>query len=486
MRIPRAAAAGLALPALLLGIACSTNPATGKRQLNLYSEQQEVAMGRQYNQQVEQQIGLYDDPELQRYLDRLGKSLAARSERPELPWTFAVVDDASINAFALPGGFIYVTRGLMSHVSSEAELAGVLGHEIGHVTGRHQVNQLSKQQLTQLGLTLGMILTPEARQYGDIANLAGGLLFLKFGRDDERQADDFGLRYLQSAGYPAQAMGEVFGLLSRVSRAEGEGQGRLPSWLATHPDPEERRARMETQYASLPDSATSPAWRREPYLDRMDGVVYGPDPRQGFFQRGVFYHPELRFRIETPRGWRGVNQRQAVVWQPPQKDALFVLTLAEERDPRRAAQKFFAQQGIAAVGDLPRGIAATGAEFQAQTQQGVLQGAVGFLEHQGRVFQLLGFAQPGDWRRYGDEIARAMASFERESDSEVLRAQPMRVDVVKLDRAMTLAEFDRRYPSTVPLQKVALLNNLEPNTALRAGDEVKRVVGGPRGGMDLG
>jgi predicted Zn-dependent protease len=485
MRIPRAAFAGLALPALLIAAACSSNPATGKRQLNLYSEQQEVAMGRQYNQQIEQQIGLYPDPELQRYVDRLGKSLAARSERPNLPWTFAVVDDASINAFALPGGFIYVTRGLMSHVSSEAELAGVLGHEIGHVTGRHQVNQLSKQQLTQLGLTLGMILSPEARQYGDIANLAGGLMFLKFGRDDERQADDLGLRYLSSTGYPPQAMSEVFGMLSRVSAAEGEGQGRLPSWLATHPNPEERQARMETHYASLPDSAGSPAWRREPYLAQMDGVVYGPDPRQGFFRRGVFYHPELGFRLEAPRGWKGINQRQAVVWQPPQKDALFVLTLAQGNDPRRAAQQFFNQQGVSAVGDLPRGIRATGAEFQAQTQQGVLQGAVGFLEHRGQVYQLLGFAQPGDWRQYGDDVARAMASFERETDREILEAQPMRVDVVKLDRAMSLAEFDRRHPSTVPLQKVALLNNVEPNTQLRAGDEVKRVVGGPRGGMEL-
>jgi predicted Zn-dependent protease len=484
MRTPRALAGAL-LSLAVLGIACSTNPATGKKQLNLYSQDQEVALGRQYHEQVVQQIGLYEDEELQRYIDRLGKQLAARSERPELPWHFAVVDDPAINAFALPGGYIYATRGLMSHVNSEAELAAVLGHEIGHVTARHQMNQMSKQQLTQIGLTLGMILSPEARRYGDLANLAGGLMFLKFGRDAERQADDLGLEYMQTNGYPPQAMGEVFGLLSRVSA--NEGQGRLPGWLATHPDPEERKQRMQTHYASAPDSTDSPSWRRQAYLQQMDGVVYGPDPREGFFRDGVFYHPEMRFSVRSPQGWKGINQKQAVVWQPPQNDALFALTLAQDSDPRTAARRFFSQQGVAAIGDLPlapRGVSAVGAEFQAQTQQGPLQGAVSFIEHQGRVFQLIGFSQPGGWRRYDSEIARAMATFQRENDPEVVNVKPMRVDLVRLDRAMTLAEFDRRFPSTVPLQKVALLNNVEPNTRLERGVEVKRVVGGPAGGMD--
>src|SRR5687768_7895465 len=124
---------------------CSTNPATGKKQLAFVSEEQEIAMGREADQQVSQQLGLYDDPELQAYVSQLGKRLAADSERPNLPWTFRVVDDPIVNAFALPGGYIYVTRGLMSHLTSEAELVSVLGHEIGHVTGRHSVEQMSKQ-----------------------------------------------------------------------------------------------------------------------------------------------------------------------------------------------------------------------------------------------------------------------------------------------------------------------------------------------------
>ena len=147
--------------ALSLLLGCATNPATGKPQLALISEQQEIELGRQNDQQVQQQLGLYPDPRLQDYVNRVGQKLAAASERPNLAWTFRVVDDPVVNAFALPGGHIYVTRGLMTHLTSEAELAAVLGHEIGHVTARHSVEQMSKQQLAQIGLLAGAILSPE-------------------------------------------------------------------------------------------------------------------------------------------------------------------------------------------------------------------------------------------------------------------------------------------------------------------------------------
>jgi predicted Zn-dependent protease len=480
MRTMRAAAGWLAVPALLAVIACSTNPATGRRQLNLYSQEQEIALGRQYDQQVLQQIGAYQDRDLQAYVDRLGRELAARSERPDLPWHFAVVDDPAVNAFALPGGYIYVTRGLLDHLGSEAELAGVMGHEIGHVTGRHSVNQLSKQQLTQLGLTLGMILSPQAARYGDLANLAGGLIFLKFSRDDERQADELGLRYISRSGYAPQAMSTVFTLLSRVSKVE-QG-GRLPDWLATHPNPDERLKLMQTYYTRLPTGLGSEGWRRDPYLQSLDGVLYGPDPREGFFRNGVFYHPELGFRIESPRGWKGTNQKQAVVWQPRGNDALLALTLSEGGSPRAAAERFFAQQGVQLVGQWPlqpRG--AVGGQFAADTQQGQVTGAVTFVEAGGKVYQLLGFAPQGAFRGYADEVGRAMESFARVSSRELGRVDPWRVDVVRIGEPMTLREFDRRYPSTVGIERVALLNNAEADTRFAAGERVKRVVGGVPG-----
>ncbi len=202
-----------------LASGCSVNPATGKRQLSLIPESQEIAMGQQYDQQAAGSLGLYDDPELAAYVSALGKELAATSERPDLPWTFRVVDDPTVNAFALPGGYIYVTRGILAHLESEAELAGVVGHEIGHVTARHSVNQISKQQLAGLATMGAMIAKPELQQFGGLAETGLGLMFLKFGRDDERQSDDLGLRYLQRANYDPRPMADVMEMLDLVSSA---------------------------------------------------------------------------------------------------------------------------------------------------------------------------------------------------------------------------------------------------------------------------
>src|SRR6059058_5783318 len=190
--------------AMLAGVGaggCAVNPATGSRQLMLISESQEIAMGRDYDKQVAASIGLYPDSGLQRYMQQFGARLAGSSERPNLPWSFRVVDDPVVNAFALPGGYIYVTRGILAHLNSEAELAGVVGHEIGHVTARHSASQMSKQQLAQLGLAVGAIASPELGRYAGLASQALGVLFLKYSRDNESQADDLGLRYLRRAAY---------------------------------------------------------------------------------------------------------------------------------------------------------------------------------------------------------------------------------------------------------------------------------------------
>src|SRR5215207_11617967 len=230
-------AGSLALPS------CSTNPATGKSQLAFVGEEKEIAMGREADKRVVAQLGLYPAQQVQEYVNRLGQKIAADSERPNLPWTFRVGDDPVVNAFALPGGFIYVTRGLLTHLTSEAELVSVIGHEIGHVTGRHSVEQMSKAQLAQVGLIAGMLLKPElAQQFGDLAQTGLGLLFLKYGRDDEREADDLGLRYLNRENYDPREMAPVFETLGRVSAQQG--QGRVPGWLSTHPAPENRVSRI--------------------------------------------------------------------------------------------------------------------------------------------------------------------------------------------------------------------------------------------------
>lgn len=476
------AAALLACFALLFVANCSTNPATGKPQLAMVSEAQEVSMGREAAQQAAQQIGLYEDAELQAYVSRLGKELAAQSERPNLPWSFQVVDDPSVNAFALPGGFIFVTRGLMTHLTSEAELVSVLGHEIGHVTGRHSVEQMSKAQLAQIGLVAGMILQPElARSYGDLAQTGLGLLFLKYGRDDEREADDLGLRYLVAENYDPREMPQVFETLRRVSEREAQG-GRVPGWMSTHPTPENRIERISSQVASLDRDFSKATVGRERYLQAMDGVVFGQNPREGYFRGNTFIQPELGFQIEFPQGWKASNQKQAVGAISSREDAVVVVSLSGQSSPEQAAREFFSQQGIVqgqALRGNAGGLPTVSRTFGVQRgQSGDLQGIAAFVEHNNRVYQILGYTLADRARNYDNELSSALGSFSRVTDRRLLDVDPQRLDVVSLPSAMTLQEFDRRYPSTVDLQTLAIINQAQPSTRFDAGTEVKRVVGG--------
>src|SRR5204863_9197522 len=214
---------------------------------------------------------------------------------PTLPWSSRVVVDPAVNAFALPGGYIYVTRRILAHLITEAELAGVVGHEIGHVTARHSVSQLSKQPLAQIGLAVGTIASPDFERFAGLASAGLGVLFLKYSRDAERQADDLGLRYMRRVNYDPREMPHVFEMLTRVSQAQGGG--RVPEWLATHPDPENRRGRIEQEVAALPQSFSGVAVNRDPYLRQLDGLVFGNNPREGYFKGTRFFHPELRFRL---------------------------------------------------------------------------------------------------------------------------------------------------------------------------------------------
>lgn len=467
------------IAALATATACATNPATGERELSLIGEAQEIEMGRAAHRDVEAAFGFVDDPGLQQYVQRIGERLASQSERPDLPWTFRLVDDPTVNAFALPGGFVYVTRGLLAHVGSEAELAAVIGHEIGHVTARHAVRRISRAQLANLGLGVGMILSPELRRFGDVAGTGLGLLFLKYSRDDERQSDDLGLRYLRAAGYAPGAMADVFATLERASRESGAG--RLPDWLSTHPAPEERRQRVTQEIARLPRDSLGGAVERDAYLRRLDGLVYGPDPREGFFRAGEFLHPDLRFRMKFPSGWNAQNRKRAVIAASPQGDALVGLDLVPQTTLETAARAFASQPGVQVAGFTRRtvhGLSAAASLFEVALEDGTrLRGVSQFVEHGGRIYRLLGYAPRSRWRFHERAVATTLASFAPLTDPAVLAVQPQRIRVVELPVSMTVQEFNRSFPSTVPLDVVARLNQSQPAERLPAGRLLKRVVG---------
>jgi predicted Zn-dependent protease len=473
----RSLAGRLALVALPLAAAgCATNPATGGTQLSLISENQEIAMGRDAAAEVDVSMGLYDDAALQAYVDSVGQVLAAASERPQLPWRFRVVDDPVINAFALPGGYIYLARGIMTHFNSEAELASVLGHEIGHVTARHSVEQISRAQLAGVALIAGSVFVPEIAQYSGILSQSLGLLFLKFGRDDEKESDGLGFRYMTRVGYDPEGAVSMFETLKRQRDAAGGNP--IPEWASTHPDPGNR---VEMAAARI-DSAgiTQGATRRDAYLSRIDGIVYGPNPRHGYFRDNVFLHPDLAFRIDFPEGWKNQNLPRAVVSLSPDEDAIIQLTISEESAPDVAANIFFAQDGIQRTGYASRqvnGLPAVIGSFRAQTRDAVLAGQVLFIQHRNVTYELIGYTSESRVRRYQDEFADALGTFKPLRDRRALAVEPKRIEIVELRNGMTIERFNQRYPSTVPMDELLLINGLAEGAVLTAGSHVKRVVG---------
>ncbi len=466
---------GLAGGALLSLSACAVNPATGGRMFSLVSEGQEIDMGQQAMLQVDASMGLYDDPELQAYVDSVGQAMAAVSERPDLPWSFKVVDDPVINAFALPGGPVYLARGIMAHFNSEAEMASVLGHEIGHITARHSVEQISRAQLMQIGLVASVVLVPELRPFGDA--LGGGLsiLFLKFGRDDESQSDQLGFRYMTRLGYDPQGAVDMFEILERQRESTGST---VPEWQSTHPDPGNRVLAAEQRIAS--SQIEGGIVRDEEFLRRIDGMTFGKDPAQGFFVDGRFVHPDLRLQFRFPEGWATQNAPTAVLAQSPERDAVMQLTLAEGSTPEEAATEFFSQQGIERLGARSRtvnGLRAVQGTFRVATQDGTLDGQVLFVRHADLVFRFMGYTPSSRMGTYAVTFERSLESFAPMNEERWIGLEPRRLDIVRVPAEMTVERFFMRFPSTVTLETVRVINGWEVGHVIPEGSLVKRVVG---------
>lgn len=475
----------VAFPSIALAcvtlVGCPVNPATGERQLIMISESQEIQMGQQVAEQVEVSYGLYDDPPLAAYVNEVGQKLAATSERPNLPWSFKVVDDPIINAFALPGGPIFVTRGILAYFNSEAEMAAVLGHEIGHVTARHSAEQMSRAQLAGAGLELGAVLSSDIARYRGVLGTGLGLMFLKFGRDDERQSDDLGFRYMGNAGYDRSEAVDVFTMLDRVS---GESGGGLPGWLSTHPNPGERVERMRQQLAE--SGASGGTVGRDRYLQHIDGIVFGQNPREGYFEDMLFLHPDLAFQFRFPSGWKTQNTKAYVAGVNEAGDAAIELRLAEESTPEAAMDAFLANQGIeprSSRSATPvNGLPATWADFQAQTQEALLAGIAVFIQYDGRVYRILAYTVSDKFSTQEGTFRGALSSFDRLTDPTALNVQPQRLELVRISQSMSIEGFAQQYPSAVPVETLAIINAVQAGATIPAGTTLKRVVGGSDGG----
>jgi predicted Zn-dependent protease len=469
---------------LALSAACATNPVTGKRELSLMSEAQEVQIGQQSDTDIRKEMGVYPDEALQAYVDGLGQRLAAASHRPNLQWHFAVVDVAAVNAFALPGGYIYVTRGILPYLDNEAELAGVLGHEIGHVTARHASQQYTRAiggELAVIGLGA---FVPSSRQFGQLVSTGVGVLFLKYSRDDELQADDLGAQYEAKGGWDPMAVPEFLTTLGRLD-AQSDRQG-IPNWLMTHPQPADRVQRVQNKAQQLRTGVPTPVTNRDAYLQRVDGIVFGDDPREGIVRGSDFLHPALRFAVRMPPGWEIMNSKTAVVAKDPEADRYVVLQIADgakgQSLPDTAAQTM-ANAGFQTADAGPsriNGLEAYVGTYrggQDQASEAVVRAA--FIQHGGHTYLLAGVAAPAAYaaaeRRFND----AIVSFRALNRGEAEGIRPNRVALYVVRQGDAWASIaERASGGLVGAAALAVMNEHAVDDPPRPGERIKIVVAG--------
>jgi predicted Zn-dependent protease len=470
---------------LVIGAGCATNPVTGRREFSLMSEAQEIALGEQSDVEVRREMGVYDDRSLQEYVSSIGRQLADRSERPNLPWHFTVVDVPAVNAFALPGGYIYITRGILAFLGDEAELAGVLGHEIGHVTARHAARQYSRSTGTQLGLLLGGIFVPEARPFGQLAASALGVLFLKYGRDDELQADDLGVRYAASSGWDPNGVPAMLTTLGRIEEAS-DNKG-VPNWLSTHPAAENRVQQVQAAVlrAKPAGSSVRPTARAD-FLRRVDGLVYGDNPEQGIVRGSRFLHPRLRFAVDFPDKWDVTNGQTQVVARQPNSNVFIMLQIVTRRAGQtldNLAVRSMETSGFRAIAGTATTI--NGLPAFLGTYRGAIEGVgqvgvrAAHIEHDREVYLVAGVAPAAAYDGVEPRLTSSVQSFRPLSREEAEGIRPNRLDLYTVREGDTWTSMAERLgQGLVKASTLAIMNGRQGSDPPRAGEQVKVVVPG--------
>ncbi len=467
-------------------VSCAINPVTGKKQIMFMSEAQEVELGTQYDPQVLATFGEYKNDPLLNLLQARTTEMGKISHRPNIQYHIKILDSPVVNAFAVPGGYIYLTRGILAQLNNEAELIGVIGHEMGHITARHSASQQSKQQIGQLLLVGGMIASEKFASYAEYAMQGMQLLFLKFSRDNEREADRLGVTYSSLIGYDASKMADFFDVLNKMSMADGEGG--VPTFLSTHPDPGDRYNSVKQQAKAWQDSLKLPAWKvnADSYLQMIDGIVYGEDPRQGFVEGNTFYHPELKFKFAIPQGWQLENQPAQVNMAPADGKALMVFTLTSGNSLEEAARTTLEQLGLTAVqstNTTVNGLQAVRAlsnqvtQDQSTGQQSTNKVMSYFINLDNRFYVFHGVTAEADYATYDDVFSSAMVNFSRLTDPSKLNRKPDKLMIKKVQRTGTLADAFAYYGVKKDrMQEVALLNHLALTDKVQAGKLIK-VIG---------
>ena len=464
---------------------------SGRKRAYGYTWQQEVQIGQESDQAIVAQYGLYDDPELAAYVTRLGEELLAVShlrrddtpaEMKNTPFTFRVLDSPVVNAFALPGGFVYITRGILAHLDNEAQLAVVLGHEIGHVVGRHGSKRAASQQFGQLGVIVGAavaqgVLGGTAGQ--DVLESGGtgvGLLFLSWGRDDERESDRLGVEYSALTGYQAGEGSEFFRSLKRMSANSGSS---IPNFLSTHPDPGERELEITRMASTWEQQVTMNKLNRNPYLDLIEDMIVGNDPRQGYTEGNAFYHPTLKFQFPVPSGYQVVNQPTQVVLVEPNQKAIMVFSIASDAgSAQEAGSNFAAQEGISVLQQGSTNVNSLRAydvlANATDQQSNEFQLVSRHVEYGGNVYSFLSYSAKTDFDSYKSAFYSTLDGFRRLTDQNKINVSPTRLNIVTTSRNGVFSSFlPDPLPKGFTAEDIAIINQVELTDQIPRGAKLK-------------
>jgi predicted Zn-dependent protease len=475
----------LLLPLLLTAPGCATNPVTGERQLIIMSTKQEKEIDEQVSKQIEQHMGLVDDPALSAYVDEVGQALAAHSPRQDVRYSFHVLASDEPNAFALPGGHIYVSRGLLALTNSEAELANVLGHEIGHVAARHAAQRDALQKIMAVMNVVGMVGVAAG---GASSNGNGGPVGTpgpsSFSREHESEADVIGQDLAVAAGVDPMGMADLLDGLDASSRLV-RGYSNSTRYFDTHPAARERAARAATRAEVrrwTPRFAI--ASTRAEYLERLEGLSVGTPATEGVIKDERLLHPELGIAVRFPPGWKIENTRGAVYAVAPGRDAVVALELeGPGDDPEAAALGYAERNGVRLEGAQRVKVGS----LDAYHARGDLPGPVGrthtvvtWIAHEGLVYRLSGLAvRGGGYDRYAGVFRGFPRGFKELTDDDRELIEEVRLRVVEAEAGETLSDVGKRSGNSWSVNETAVRNRMLPGEPLDAGDQIKIAVSEP-------
>jgi predicted Zn-dependent protease len=466
---------------------CATNPVSGTSDLVFLTEAQEISLGRQNDPKIRKQYGVYNDPDLQAYVQRVGERLAKQSHRPHLKYTFTVLDSDEVNAFALPGGYIYITRGILAYIQNEAELAAVLGHEIGHVTARHGVNQYSRAMAAQIGAGLLSAIVPElGNQLGqELLNVLGSALLSGYGREDELQADRLGAEYIARNHYDPEAVIGVVSILKNQEEFEKKraaAENREPrvyhGVFASHPSADQRLQQAVGEAKKFKTGATTKVAREE-YDRLLDGVIFGDSPREGVRRGSSFYHRDLNFAVDFPEGWKVSNKPKAVTATAPDGAALLDLRAfdtGKTRDPR----EFLSTR--LETGDLTREAKLEGGKLLGHTAVANIHTPFGNRDtrasvvfHGPKALVLFGATKAsGELDKYDAPFLAAARSLRPLDAREKKFADGLRLKVRKAAAGETFAGLAKKSPLNAHGESILRLINAKfPNGEPKPGEPIR-------------